>query len=76
MVIGIKAIQFFKLVKLFYISNILMSFLFVQSNKGAYNSEIHELTGKPLNTVAGTVFKCRAKFRINLYGAEQKSEQA
>ena len=39
-------------------------------------SEIQELTGKPLNTVAGTVFKCRAKFRINLYGAEQKSEQA
>ena len=39
-------------------------------------SEIQELTGKPLNTVAGTVFKCRKKFRINLYGSEQKSEQA
>ena len=39
-------------------------------------SEIQELTGKPLNTVAGTVFKCRKKFRINLYGSEQESEQA
>ena len=39
-------------------------------------SEIQELTGKPLNTVAGTVYKCRKKFRINLYGSEQESEQA
>ena len=39
-------------------------------------SEIQELTGKQLNTVAGTVFKCRKKFRINLYGSEQESEQA
>ena len=37
-------------------------------------SEIQELTGKPLNTVAGTVFKCRKKFSTFLYGSENKSE--
>ena len=39
-------------------------------------SEIHELTLMPLNTVASTVFRCRKKFRVNLYGAETESEQA
>ena len=37
-------------------------------------SEIKELTGKPYNTVAGTVFKCRQKFRLELYGSGQERE--
>tara|TARA_B100000780_G_scaffold257696_1_gene207672 strand:- start:6 stop:509 length:504 start_codon:yes stop_codon:yes gene_type:complete len=45
-------------------------------SQGWQYNEIKELTGKPYNTVAGTVFKCRQKFRLNLYGSEQESEQA
>ena len=45
-------------------------------SQGWQYNEIKKLTGKPYNTVAGTVFKCRQKFRQNLYGSEQESEQA
>lgn len=48
--------------------------LFLITHGWTYN-EIKELTGKPRNTVAGTVFKCRQKFRLELYGSEQDSEQ-
>ena len=44
-------------------------------SQGWQYNEIKELTGKPYNTVAGTVFKCRQKFRLELYGSEQDSEQ-
>ena len=34
-------------------------------------SEIKDITGKPYNTVAGTVFKCREKFHDFLYDKEK-----
>ena len=34
-------------------------------------SEIKELTGKPINTIKSSVFKCREKFSTHLYGSEQ-----
>lgn len=37
--------------------------------------QIHELTDMPVNTVASTVFRCRKKFRENLYGAEPTNGQ-
>ena len=35
-------------------------------------SEIKELTGKPINTIKSSVFKCREKFSTHLYGSERR----
>ena len=46
------------------------------SAQGWGYSEIKELIGKPYNTVASRLLRCRQNFRLNLYGSEQESEQA
>jgi RNA polymerase sigma factor (sigma-70 family) len=46
------------------------------SAQGWGYSEIKEIIGKPYNTVASRLSRCRQQFRHNLYGSEQEREQA